>query len=328
MKKGISCIVFLLMLINSVSSATSKPNYDSSRFFIKINNSFINNSALTGFNNRFSFGAGLGCYTSDISVSGFSKPIEYIHSAEYSYGKRFSCSVGLNTRFKNEAAFVRKEMNVAFSMSLQTLKLGDFRIGLSGSTLNYAIDFSNSFFGDQINPKIGFIYQTIEILPQSGLFKLYGITRYNAGIFYSYKNIFYAGYSRLDINEPMVSFFKENESVLHSMSIATAGGRFGINRDFDLYVSALIKNTKYYGITQVQPSVGLGYKSKYYFGTGINLVNSAFNSYYVQLYADFFKCTTVAFKYELLKESYFSNSLSPAYWGISSTFYIDRILKH
>lgn len=323
MKKGISCTI-LLILLYSVSSSASNRNYDSSRYFIKFNNSFLNNPAFTGFNNLFSIGPGFGCYTPDVPVSnGLSKPREYLHSAELSYGKLISYSLGINTLLKNEAAFTKKDINLAFSLSLQTKKFGDFRLGISGSSLNYEFDLSKSTFGDQIDPKLGFIYPTRERL----ISDLSNIQRYSAGIFYSYKNIFYLGYSKLDINEPIFSFYQDNQIKLHSKSIITAGGRVAVNKDVDILISTVVKNSSYYDLTQIIPSVGLGYKSSYYLNGGINLVNSDFISYFIQLNANVFNCTTVAFKYELLKDNYFSNSLSPSYWGINTTFYIDKLIK-
>lgn len=328
MKKVICSIVFFLILLNSVSAFTFKKYYDSSRYYIKLNNNLLTNPAFTGFNNHISFSNGIGFYTPDIpAIEGTGKPKEYHHSAEISFGKLLSYSIGLSRIIKNEAAFSSEDINVAFSISLQTLKFGDFRIGVSCSSLSEGNDFSKSRYGDQINPKLGFIYYTNEILPSNGNYKLDGILRYNAGFFYAYKNIFYLGYSKLDINEPVVSFYENNTSVLHSKSIATAGGRVNINKDFDLHLSALIQNTSYYDITQIEPSIGLGYKCKYYFSAGINLINSDFNSYYIQLDANVFNCVTIGFKYELLKDNYFSNALSPSYWGISSSFYIDRFIK-
>jgi hypothetical protein len=315
--------------MNSVSAFTFNRYYDSSRNFIKFNNTLLINPAFTGFNNHFSLYTSLGCYTPDIPVENdWSKPKEFINSAEFSFGKLVSFSLGLSSRINEEAALSSKEINVAFSISLQTIKFGNLRIGVSGSSLNYASDFSKSLWGDQINPKIGFYGHTKEMLPAPGIYEYNVNRRYNAGFFYSYKNVFYIGYSMLDINEPMISFYADNLSLLHSEEIITAGGRVKINKDFEVNVSALIQNTKYYEITQIQPSLGVGYKSKYYLVGGINLINSDFTSYYFLLNADVFKCVAIAFKYELLTDNYFSNSLSPSFWGISTNFYIDHFLKY
>ena len=327
MKKSLFCIILFLLLLNSASAFNFNKYYDSSRYFIRINNNLLLNPAFTGFNNHFNLSAGFGSYTPDIPVSNdWSKPKEYIFAPEFSFGKLLSYSFGLTKWIKNEGAFTSKQINLAFSVSLQTIKYGNFRIGFSGGSLSYTNDFSKLLFGDMINPKMGFIYSTQEILPSTGKYEL-KLDRYNAGIFYSYKNLFYIGYSILDFNEPMMSFYQDNHSILHSKSIITAGGRVKINKDFDVSASALVEHTSFYELTKIMPAVGVGYKCKYYFGGGIKLINSEFTSYYFQLYDDLFKCVTIAFKYELLKHNYFSNSLSPSYWGVSATFYIDNLIK-
>jgi hypothetical protein len=319
--------------MNSVGAFTFNRYFDSSRNFIKFNNTLLINPAFTGFNNHFTLYTGLGCYTPDIPVENdWSKPKEYINSTEFSFGKLVSFSLGLSSRINEEAAMYKKEINVAFSISRQTLKFGNFRIGISGSSIKYENDWSKLTFGDQINFRLGFLYPTNEPVPANGVIGFDFVT-FNAGFFYSYKNIFYAGYSKLFINEPVFSLYGNEyhswykESQLHSKEIVSAGGRININKDFEVNVSALIQNTKYYEITQIQPSLGVGYKSKYYLGGGINLINSDFTTYYFQLNADVFRCVEIAFKYELLTKNYFSNALSPVYWGISTSFYIDRFLK-
>jgi len=328
MKKGILSIIFFLIMLTSVSALTFKKYYDSSRYYIKFNNNLLTNPAFTGFNNHFVLSNGIGFYTPDIpAIEGTNKPKDYHYSAEISFGKLLSYSFGLSRMIKDEAAFSSEDLNVAFSISLQTLKFGNFRIGVSASSYSYGLDFSKLTFGDMINPKLGFIYPTQEVLPANDEYWL-SLERYNAGFFYSYKNIFYLGYSKLDINEPLISFYEDNQITLHAKTVITAGGDIPVNKDFDISVSALIQKTSYYDITQIKPSLGLGYKSKYYFSGGINLINSDLISYFIQLDANICNFATIAFNYELLKDNYFSNSLSPSFLGISSSIYIDRFIKY
>jgi type IX secretion system PorP/SprF family membrane protein len=87
------------------------------------------------------------------------------------------------------------------------------KAGLQAGAFQRSIDFSQLRFGDQINPKLGFIYETQEKLPSTGLYQTQVIPDFSAGVM-AFTKKFYAGLAVNHIVEPAQSFFGNPDSHL------------------------------------------------------------------------------------------------------------------
>jgi type IX secretion system PorP/SprF family membrane protein len=87
------------------------------------------------------------------------------------------------------------------------------KAGLQAGAFQRTIDFSQLRFGDQIDPKLGFIYQTQEKLPSKDVYSTGLIPDFGAGVL-AFSPKFYAGFAVAHIIEPAQSFFGNPNSHL------------------------------------------------------------------------------------------------------------------
>lgn len=114
--------------------------------------------------------------------------------------------------------------SLMYSYMLRVSKNFIIKTGIEASFISKSIDFSKLTFGDQIS-RNGGIYKprTDEPnLPSDGNYKTGPQPDFSAGII-GYSQKFYAGASINHINEPMVSFFGDNNSII-PLKITTHAG--------------------------------------------------------------------------------------------------------
>ena len=87
------------------------------------------------------------------------------------------------------------------------------KAGIEAGAFDRSIDFSKLRFGDQIDPKLGFIYQTQEHLPSTGVFQTSLTPDFGAGVL-AFTKTFYAGLAVAHIIQPPQSFFNNPNSLL------------------------------------------------------------------------------------------------------------------
>ena len=100
-----------------------------------------------------------------------------------------------------------------YSYHLNVSRKFAIKAGLQASMIQKTIDFSKLLWSDQIDPKLGFIYNTQEPLPDNGTGKINPFLDFSAGIM-GFSEKFYAGAAVHHINEPEMSFIGDNESIL------------------------------------------------------------------------------------------------------------------
>jgi type IX secretion system PorP/SprF family membrane protein len=108
------------------------------------------------------------------------------------------------------------------SYMLRINKKFAIKAGIQASLISKSIDFSKLLFGDQINPKLGFIYETKEILPRDGVYSIDPVPDFSAGIM-GFSKKFYGGVAINHISEPMISFYQDNKSILPMKITVHAG---------------------------------------------------------------------------------------------------------
>jgi type IX secretion system PorP/SprF family membrane protein len=112
--------------------------------------------------------------------------------------------------------------SLMYSYMLRINQKFAIRAGLQASIISKSIDFSKLLFGDQINPKLGFVRPTQENLPSTGIYKIDPVADFSAGIM-GFSKKFYGGVAIDHISQPAISFYADNKSILPMKITAHAG---------------------------------------------------------------------------------------------------------
>jgi type IX secretion system PorP/SprF family membrane protein len=96
------------------------------------------------------------------------------------------------------------------------------RAGIEAGLMTKRIDFDKLRFGDQINPKLGFIYPSAEKYAMTGVHSIGPVPDFAAGIM-GYTKKFYAGFAYHHLSKPQISFYEDNKSVLYPKITAHVG---------------------------------------------------------------------------------------------------------
>ena len=112
--------------------------------------------------------------------------------------------------------------SLMYSYMLRVNKNFAIKAGIEASLISKSIDFSKLLFGYMINPKLGFIYQTQEVLPSQWKYKIDPVPDFSAGLM-GFSKKFYGGVAVNHISEPMISFYQDNKSILPMKITAHAG---------------------------------------------------------------------------------------------------------
>jgi len=114
------------------------------------------------------------------------------------------------------------QLSLMYSYQLNVSSDFAIKAGLQYMGMVKEIDFSKLTFFDMIEPRKGFINPTEEPLPESGIFRSGLIHDFSAGIL-AYTSKFYAGFAVHHINQPEISFFEDDKSILPSKMTANIG---------------------------------------------------------------------------------------------------------
>lgn len=112
--------------------------------------------------------------------------------------------------------------SLMYSYMLRVNKKFAIRAGIQASVISKSIDFSKLLFGDQIHPKLGFIYATKESLGTEGKVTIPPVADFSAGLM-GFSKKFYGGIAVNHISQPSISFYKDNKSTLPMKITAHAG---------------------------------------------------------------------------------------------------------
>jgi len=164
---------------------------------------------------------------------------------------------GVGLMFMNDVAgdgsLTTNTINAYYAYEIKLGANSYLRFGVNPSLFQRSINFSQLRFGDQVDPKLGFIYNTQEQLPSNGVFSGALTPDLGAGALFYSKN-FYAGLAAFHIFQPAQSFFGNSASMLLRKYVAQAGyyislGSFTLNP----YVLAMNQGT----FTQILPGISI-----------------------------------------------------------------------
>jgi type IX secretion system PorP/SprF family membrane protein len=130
------------------------------------------------------------------------------------------------------------QLGLSIARSFKIYKNVSLRLGFSGALVSRALDASKLTFGDQIDSRFGFVYQTSDDIPFN---RRANFINLNAGLVL-HSNRFLIGYSVSNLNEP-------NQSLSMSSSILnmrhTLQGAFRINFNDTENLSGFYLSTHY-----------------------------------------------------------------------------------
>jgi type IX secretion system PorP/SprF family membrane protein len=143
------------------------------------------------------------------------------------------------------------------------------KAGLQAAAFQRSIDFSKLRFGDQIDPRLGFIFPTNENLPNNnGLTTTGFIPDFSAGLM-GFSKRFFGGFAVHHIVQPGISFLENPESFLYRKLTVHGGMTLPLDksrRDPETYISPNIMYQRQGRFTQVNFGA---YLVKRFFVTGL-----------------------------------------------------------
>jgi type IX secretion system PorP/SprF family membrane protein len=248
MKKTIYSIILLLTCIIT-SSGFAQDTY-----FAQRNNSlnYINPS-LTGALTNQSIHAGTNFYRfmsiNEMSTyASFESPISKLNGA-----------FGITHQLTNiNSTFINQNLGASYAQRLKLSSNLTLSIGVKAELRNIYVDWSNLTFGDQIDPRYGFVYQTSQLPGNANTYRL----RFAAGASLISKK-WMLGYSAFNINRSK-EIFSTRSYAWHQFHFTT----FLMERDN----SGLMLNLDYMH-NKFNPLAGLSvvyYNRFWRMGTGVN----------------------------------------------------------
>ncbi len=217
---------------------------------------FWQNPALTGYEERFNLQAGyavrwMGLYNADKK----SIPQSWFAAADLSIGKKKNNSLGLAYNHNINGFDKRMQFLLSYSATIRIRKINQIRIGLAAAYISRNVDWSQLTFGDQIDARSGFIWNTIEIPPN---IESRSFPDFSGGLWFSRKHLF-IGFSAQHITQPDEGFL--GVSKLPMQLYYNAGYHIRINQEIYLTPSVIVMNRL--NLYYFQPSISVSYKNKY-----------------------------------------------------------------
>jgi len=146
-----------------------------------------------------------------------------------SYDQHFDVlagGVGIMVMSDAESDFFRTNMAaLMYSLRLNLTKDIFLNLAVQGSITNRSLDRTKLFFGDQIDPRYGFIYQTQADIPDELAVTYFDVA---AGMMI-YGEQWYAGFSAHNLTQPNDGYIAHN--TIPMRFTAHAGMNFNISRD-------------------------------------------------------------------------------------------------
>lgn len=265
MKRRNFCFLIIFFITSSTSAFADKSDSvitkikDASLFFF---NDFKLNPALTGIKGGQNIALKAGIDKPLISYGDFYRPQLYSFLYDGSFGKRKHFATGLYFDEEKEGAIVNNSIGISFSGNLDISKATfyhNIRIGFSIAYAQMSIDFDKLVWGDQIDPRYGFIYYTQETRPSSLTKRT---LNFSAGMWYN-NPVFYCGFAVQNITQPNMSLF--SVSKIPAEFIISSGGNIQLSDQIMLHPSfnaSLLKGFKG-NLNSYSPAVICTYRQKY-----------------------------------------------------------------
>ena len=184
-----------------------------------------------------------------------------------SYDQHFDAlSGGIGVLFLGDRAgmgsITTNAISLMYSYKANLSQKVAMRIALQATYQQKSVDFTNAQFGDMIDPKSGFVYQTMEKLD------LYtrGVADFSTGIVF-YSDRFYGGIAAHHITQPNESFYyNNNKEARLPMKLS---GNFGAVFDIKQYQ----RREKNVGDMSISPNLIVQYQNRFSGGLSYSYIN-------------------------------------------------------
>ncbi len=217
---------------------------------------FWQNPALTGYEELMNVQGGYGMKW--VGLPGYDKngsPQNWFAAFDVAIGKRKTNSIGIIYNHNQNAFERRTEILLSYSATIRIRKVNQLRIGLSAGFIYKAIDWSQLSFGDQIDPRSGFIWNTNEIGPSK---PSRSFPDFSGGLWYSRKHLF-LGFSAQHLTQPDEGFF--GVSKMPMQLNYNAGYHIPVSKQIVITPSLIVMNKV--NIYYFQPSLSVALKNRY-----------------------------------------------------------------
>ncbi|MFM8432582.1 MAG: type IX secretion system membrane protein PorP/SprF [Bacteroidota bacterium] len=134
-----------------------------------------------------------------------------------------------------EATLTTTSVSGIYSYQLNVTREFSIRAGFQATYFQKKVDWDKLTFGDMIDPRYGFVYQTQEIRPNQNR----SFWDFSAGLL-GYSNNFYGGVAVHHLTEPQEFYIKEADGSKLPMKITAHAGAIiplGGTRDNSMYIS-------------------------------------------------------------------------------------------
>jgi hypothetical protein len=320
-------LLFLCTSIFNLKAGAVMPKWDSCYNYLRINNDFISNPAFTGFTDREEIGNLGVIFDPKINTSDKLKySSEYLEFMQLVFGKRINVAIGgFYDEYRGEI-YESKKIGGALAVNWNSKKLGKISAGFSALKLSETTNYDLMIFGDQINPRLGPIYPSVEKYAMTGPHEISNII-YNAGIFYAFRDYFYAGYSKLNLTQPINSLYEDDRVYISSSERVTAGGNARICKNLSLNLTAIYQWWQQDLFNSFTPTLSVGYKNNYLLGAGLSVANSDIIAYHINFNADIIKHINLRLRYEMIPVKEGKPRLTTSYFGMTVSFYLNKNFK-
>ncbi|OQA02167.1 MAG: hypothetical protein BWY70_00098 [Bacteroidetes bacterium ADurb.Bin408] len=199
-------------------------------------------------------------------------PQQYNLAYDVVFGKKKNCAVGALFSYTTGGIIQKTFGEIIYAQNINLTKNLRFyhklRLGVSVS-LNRAItNWHLTSFGDQIDPKYGFVWNTAE----SPYDSIRCYINFNWGMWY-HNPVFYLGFTIKNLTEPDFSFY--GTSKIPREFIVSTGGSIKIDDNFSLHPAFNMSIVKGFGrkLSTYSPSIMGSYKNNYFLGLSYKDLN-------------------------------------------------------
>ncbi|MBT3300919.1 MAG: type IX secretion system membrane protein PorP/SprF [Bacteroidetes bacterium] len=117
-----------------------------------------------------------------------------------------------------------------YSYHLAVSRKFAIKAGLQAQFMQKSIDFSRLSWFDMIEPRAGFVNGTAEPYPDNGFYKSKLVTDFSAGLV-GFTEKFYVGVAMHHINQPNLSFYESNQSIIPRKFTAHLGMQLPLDNE-------------------------------------------------------------------------------------------------
>lgn len=239
---------------------------------------FTDNPAFTGIENSFYVAKrpyrqniNVGYYNGwpglaiSIGDRHFRAPSGYFATYEMALGKKLKNSIGIN--FLNNQNGYSKGLNVgiAYAYEMRFTRHSLLRLGMGINYFQRSLKFNDLGFGDMMDARYGYIYETQEIQPTPSI----GYTDINLGLLLKLKHFQFGG-SFISLTQPDMGF----------LGLSRKPTLLFLHSQYNWYISRKITITPYAQlklsmINRFTPGVTVSFMEKYIVGVNLENMNVA-----------------------------------------------------